>query len=307
MGTYSPLTIDTIDLLVSVAGHELYKQLWGQMYGFEEIDGYWPKGWKVKAKPGKASLRLHISPQKKREIALLELGTTKQKHRWFKLRLYPNNFHGKEFEIVQEAMETLLPGFEYLKLFYSAKVSRVDLAIDSYSHDLDQLTPYHPNLKTSGRHVDKNGILGTLYLGGRSSALRYRIYDKKKHLKEKKSVVSAWTKFTRFEAMIRRTGLPASALLGALENPFSSLSVVMTEKAKKLYPDDFPWRGFLKRSKIEGSPAALSLESPTARKKYRARLVSLGFKLPNSWPGSLAAALWRIAPKQVMSASEQAA
>src|SRR4051812_1049310 len=116
MPIYNKMTVDTIDLVVSVVGEDQYEALWSQLYAFQEIekDGYWPKGWKNRPRQGEASLRLHISPQSKRKIAMLELGTTKQKHRWFKLRLYPNNFRGEEFAFLQEAMRIFLSDFEYL-------------------------------------------------------------------------------------------------------------------------------------------------------------------------------------------------
>ena len=296
----SPMTIDTIDMTVGV-GKTLFKELWPHIYGLgEPDDGCWPLGWKVSAKCVSSSLRLLITPGKKRTIAVLEIGTSKHKQHWFKLTLFPNNFRGIEFELLQDHLLALLPDFNYAKLFHSARVTRIDLAIDCYSVSMGEVIPYRKLTRTSRRWIGKEG-LGTLYLGSPRSALWFRVYDKKKQLVQKKGVAIKWSKMVRFEAVVRKVGCPASHLLEALPDPFEGLWIVPKGAAKALKPDDTAWGAFLVVSDAIGSASALGQVPYAARrKKYREDVVGIGTKLFHAkpWVEALAHAIKRILPKE---------
>ena len=114
------------------------------------------------------------------------------------------------------------------------------------------------------------GDKGTTYLGSESSALRFRIYDKKKQ-KADKGAPSLDVVHTRIEAVSKRVGLAPCDLL-AMKNPFNRLWIADLDaaRAKSLDPE---WMEFLAQCLEVGSAAALAA-NPKRRKKYRAMLKS---------------------------------
>jgi hypothetical protein len=122
------------------------------------------------------------------------------------------------------------------------------------------------------------------YLGSVSSALRFRIYDKAKHLTETKGVISPFALRTRFEAVLRQcgptTGLPAIA------NPFSKLRVASVDTARALSADK-AWHQFLDRCCLFGAPTALSECSKHFRQKW-VNMLSVAqtawWRPENAWP-----------------------
>ena len=88
---------------------------------------------------------------------------------------------------------------------------------------------------------------GTLYLGGKYSPCRFRIYDKRKHLAEKKGVVITEDR-TRIEVVRRNLGLTLGEI-GTLDKPFGRLVAVRgaaLERLVKKYPNDSALISFAK-------------------------------------------------------------
>lgn len=296
----STMSIDTIEMTVVVPSYEVYVALWSQLYGFVEAKELWPEGWRVSCNPKSKPLRFVVFPAKKRAIASFQMVVTKDKQRRFRLQLFPNNFKPGEFANLQAIVAPQLPGFEYSKLFYLSRVSRLDLAVDSYSLGMEQGIPYRPGTRYSKRYVD-GASLGTLYLGSEKSPLMFRVYDKRKQLGETKNQTSMWGTLTRHEAVLRGLGVPPAELLATVQNPFKSFFIVPTAPAKALASDDKGWQYFLTLCEHVGSAMALAETAPAMRKKYRTRLQKLAVQLPvpSNWHEELAVAMKRILPANV--------
>ena len=88
---------------------------------------------------------------------------------------------------------------------------------------------------------------GTLYLGNKYSLCRFRIYDKCKHLVEKKGVVIEEDR-TRIEVVRRDLGVTLGEI-GTLDRPFGRLVAVRSKALERLaskYPSDAVLISFVK-------------------------------------------------------------
>lgn len=179
--------------------------------------------------------------------------------------LYPPKFKGAEFSRFKELLGIFFVDFNYETLFHIARVSRIDFAADVLFHDKSDFIPLRPRAALSSVFVDAHGHLGSVYLGGVQSDLRFCIYDKGKQLKEK-GLHSVAQARTRIEARLRRTKLKASDL-HEIKNPFLSLEVADYVKAECAHTGP-QWADFLGACQQQGAPSALSVLNKPLRRKY---------------------------------------
>ncbi|MHB8848160.1 MAG: replication initiation factor domain-containing protein [Burkholderiales bacterium] len=188
-------------------------------------------------------------------------------HLYITLTLYPSQFRGDEFARFKELFDAISNDITYEDFFNTARVNYLELAVDSLTHENHSFIPDYKYAKGSRVFHGNNNYLGTLYLGSPSSNIQLRIYDKRKQLIEKgKAHLYGDMHQTRFEAAMRRLGIPAAELIN-LKNPFEKLSITDIAKAKGI-SNDVSWQAFLEESQQHGVPSAFS-KYQKSRKKYR--------------------------------------
>ncbi len=256
--------IDRIHMSISVS-KSLHGYLVSILKGLPQMQSdYVPNG-KITITEQHYLTRLNWYPAKNRKIAELEIGSTKSGHRYFRLGLYPSKFRSDEFEHFKWLFTTLMP-WPYAKLYEGARVSYVELAADSLTHMAHSFIPFRPQCWYSAIYVDGKGEPGTTYLGSKTSALRFRIYDKHRQLQQK-GLPSAYQKHTRFEAVARHTGLTPDELASKMHNPFARLEVADLLTAQQMSKAK-PWQDFLVQCLAVGSAAALANCYPNQRRHY---------------------------------------
>lgn len=285
---------------------------YGQLYSMQEEQKEFVPNGKIIVRKAKYTTRLDYYPaygKKKsehRKIADITIGANKIKgipklYRHFTLTLYPPKFCGEEFLRLQEMLSMLLPDLNHVKLFEFGKVTYLELAIDSHSHKCHSFVPYRKYCTSSRIHKEPSGHLGTTYLGSVTSNLRFRIYDKNKCLSDKgQTPVTKSLPTTRFEAVLRRTGLRPAELM-ELDNPFTKLHIADLDQMLALSgaPD---WQQFLVDARWDGVPKALS-KQPKKRKQFRGMIdsVPVGWWSPERIWNHLPEALSKITPQTYMS------
>jgi hypothetical protein len=160
----------------------------------------------------------------------------------------------------------LLLGLGLDDVWKKFKVAAVEVAMDVNIPFKDMLF-LAPGVKTSS-----NNFLaaGTLYLGSQNGNRHYRLYDKQKHLKDKKNKVID-TPLTRIEAIHQGLGIYLDDL-HTLENPYGKLIAMRKTALDKLtqtYPTDFELGFFCMRVVKQGATGhdAYWEQEPTARKR----------------------------------------
>ncbi len=259
------------------------------MYDKEVASDIVPQG-RLTLQQGHYKTRLDYYPKKKSKIAELEVGSTKSQYRYFRLGLYPPKFAAGEFAHFKAIIDLLLP-FTYLYLFENGRVSYLEIAVDSMSHQMGSFIAFKRRCNCSSVY-QANGTKGTAYLGSSSSKQYFRIYDKRRHLLEK-SLPEPFCVRTRIESVSRYLAISPSAL-GSLSNPFVTLEIADLVAARK--SSSLPaWHGFLDRCEEVGSPHALRECQKGARKEavMRLRTCSAGWWRPGS--------LWLHYPKAIAS------
>ena len=259
------LLIDRINISISIGSKELYSFALEQLYGIKELQTNLVPHGKFKIAKYKYLTRLDYYPTEKNKIADIEVGTTKSKHRYFRLGLYPSKFGAGEFEHFKEVLALLLPEFDYQKLYKTGRVSYIELAADSLSHIIHSFIPFRSRCSCSFIFVDKNGKAGTTYIGSKTSNLRFCIYDKHKQLTES-NAPATYDKHTRIEARSRHIGLMPCELLEKMSNPFEKLEIADLQKARDASKDKI-WQAFLDQCLKVGSAQALS-QNPKKRKQF---------------------------------------
>lgn len=297
--------MDRIAITVVMKSKDLYDFAYSQLYGIAALEkDLVPKG-KITVVHEQYCTRLSYYPaynkNEKRRIAVITVGANilfgvGKLHRYFTLTLHPSQFKGQEFADFKETLSVLLPEFNYEKLFYTGKVNYVEFAADSHTHQKNSFLPYRKYCKESDVWPEPNGDLGTTYLGGKTSDLRFAIYDKSVQLIAKgKSPITKHFPHTRIEARMRRLGITA-AELKTLKNPFSKLLIADLAAAQALSPEP-DWQDFLTNAEHNGVPKELSA-NPALRKQ---RMKSLGSVQVKWWSpvktwGNQTQALAAIAP-----------
>ncbi len=278
LSIWTPLVIDRVHMTVSL-DEAHHKFAYGQLHFFAEKDmqkQLVPEG-QIKLIPKDYVTQLHYYPQKGRKIADITVGVTKSKHRYFTLGLYPSKFGAGEFDAFKSHTSPLLASLAYEQLFHSSKISYIELATDSLSKKAHSFIPFRRYCNTSSIFMDKQGELGTTYLGSVHSAVRTRIYDKRRQLLQTGLVPSFDTQ-TRFEIASRHIGIIPAHLPETLQNPFTKLQVADLALARHL-SKDLAWHAFLDSCLLGGSADALSKCTKYQRKTFMSRLIAS----PASW------------------------
>ncbi len=259
------LVLDRIRFFVYVPSKELFSYALSQLYEIAALKKQWVPQGQITVKSKYSKTRLTYCPQKKRCIASIELGATKNQKLYFRLDLLPTRFFGDEFEVFKEILGLLLDEFNYLKLYKTARISYLELAVDSLSRPIGSFLPFR--VKTGSSMVyPLPDATGGIYLGSPSGRVHFCIYDKKRQIIEKLKETPQHSIQTRLEARIHSTGLSASELLASLKNPFVKLEVADLDVLNALPP--VPGLGaFLAQSAQAGACVALNALSAYDRRK----------------------------------------
>lgn len=229
-----------------------------------------PNG-KIKVRQSKyGQTRLWYQPERKRTIAVLEVGTTAMKQSYFKLDLLPARFGKGEFEHFKSVLTAVLEPVNYAKLYATAKVSYLELAIDFLHAPMGSFIPYFAKSWSSFVYHLQDGT-GGIYLGAETANIRFCIYDKARWLWEVLKQASIHKTRTRIEARIHTTGLLAGELGQALPNPFPRLEVADRKELMSIsqHPS-LAW--FLESCSAVGASRALNLLGAKERRQILASL-----------------------------------
>lgn len=295
MAVALPLVIDRIHMTVGVTSKDHYSFLISQLYGLLDIQkDLMPKG-KLTVRKETHLTQLNFWPAKGRKIAEIIGGSTKSKHLYLKLVLYPAKFRTGDFENIKSSINVLLSEWSYENLFFTANVSYVEIARDFVNKDCLAYFPYYPAARKSEVFFENNGDKGSTYIGAASSSKRFCVYDKAKQLANKQGK-SNFKRLMRVEARLKKTGLKPFELLEKLENPFDGLEFLSAEKLLCISDDD-GWAVFVEQCRCVGTAQALYECEKQVRKIYKARLASAkvdwwdASKAWEGWPNAFAAIL----------------
>lgn len=296
------LIVDQIEYTVKVMSDDLYGFLCSVPDGWKAIkEDLVPKG-NIIVEKGHYSTRMKYYSIKGKLTAVVLVGTTKSKSRYFKLVLHVGKASDLELAVFQQQLGLLAPEMEYSKLFDTARVTRIDFASDSFSHLHQSAIAFRPHSTCSGVWLDKMSAPGTLYIGSKASDLHFRIYDKKRQQEQTKKTAVPWAKWLRIEAEIRRPGCSGSELGSAIDNPFQGLGFADVASAHAV-SSDADWQYFLGLCLAVGSPMALAeTKDKSTKKLFRARLLESAvswWKPVEVWT-KLPQALSRIAPTSIL-------
>ncbi len=264
----SPI-VDRIHMTVGISKSDLqYGVLIGQLSGMKDIKkDLVPKG-KITLFKDQHVTRIGYYPDKKRKIAELTVGASKSGHMYFRMSLYPSKFLPGEFSTFKEHLEILFQ-IPYKTWFEKARVSYLELAADSLTHERHTVIPFRERINAS-KVWKSNGLKSTLRLGSTKSKKRFYMYDKAKQLAETGCAGKHKVR-TRFEARLRHIGMTASQIATDLPNPFSPIEIADVAKARCL-STDIAWQAFLDDCEVAGSAHTLAQCTKHARKKYMTRL-----------------------------------
>lgn len=149
MAVALPLVIDRIHMTVGVTSKDHYSFLISQLYGLLDIQkDLMPKG-KLTVRKETHLTQLNFWPAKGRKIAEIIGGSTKSKHLYLKLVLYPAKFRTGDFENIKSSINVLLSEWSYENLFFTANVSYVEIARDFVNKDCLAYFPYYPAARKS--------------------------------------------------------------------------------------------------------------------------------------------------------------
>ena len=261
------LIVDRIRFFVLIDATEMYGVVWSQLKEISAMNNEFLPDWKLtvhKMKHGKTQLRFR--PEAKRCVAIIEIGTTNGEKRYFSLDLFPSKFQAGEFDLVKEVLTIFLDDLNYEKLFYTARVSYLELAADSLSHPMSSFLPFRTRTFSSYVYPLKEGK-GSIYCGAENGKLRFCIYDKKKQIEEKLKQIPSHAMQTRIEARVHTTGLTAAQLKGELKNPFKRLEIADLQKLKQVFKHPgLP--AFLDECHGQGAEQALGKLSVKDRRRY---------------------------------------
>lgn len=240
---------------------------------------------------------LDVRPASERKIAELIVGFAKKKKatHYFKLVLYPSKFQQGEFEWLQNLIALLLGDLTYTKMFLSAKVTYLELAVDYLNKTNAEYLPHSAKARRSFVYQEKAGLKGSQYVGSLDSVRRFCFYDKARQLKEKHGG-SPFHKLVRVEARLKKTGLKACELFEKLKNPFPHLELLSLQTLR-IAAGDVAWSEFLDACEVQGVALSLWACDEETRAVYKARLQAAkvewwdAAKVWEGWPKAFTAIL----------------
>jgi len=281
----TPLLLDRIGITVVIGDKDAYYKLQAKFYSMQKMQGQLLPQGKIKVNKKEYEMRLDyyasFNKPDRRKIADITIGTYILNgviKRYFKLTLYPSQFKAGDFDRFKEILETELPDFRYEKLYYTGRVTYLELAVDSLTHKNHTFLPLRLYCSKSWIYPRKDGTRGTLYLGHKTSNMRTRFYNKRRKFLDAGKPVPyvQYPAQTRIEAVMRQLH-HTPATLPQMENPFRHILVIDLYKAESASNDPI-WLELISMSKVTGLPKALS-QFPQHRKNHMKALK----KLQVSW------------------------
>lgn len=299
VGIWYRLILDRIHLSMTIVSKEHYGIVMGQLEEMKAMQAQLAPQGKISIRKKKYSTRLDYHPRKKGgKIADIEVGVTPEKHMYFRLGLYPSKFRDTDFEVLKSQLDALFNHGFYESVYETARVSYIELAVDSLKLERANLIPFRSRTNQSFIHENKDGSKGAVYLGGLKSDTRFCIYDKAKQLKDTQQAGHSQHKVrTRIEARLRHTKLSPCELVQSLPNPFKGLGLADRNSAR-LLTDNGQWHEFLDGCETAGSAATLAQCSKQTRKKNidMLRICRIVNWKPDYFWGGLPAAIAAIEP-----------
>ena len=268
VGIWYRLILDRIHLSMSIVSKEHYGIVMGQLEEMKAMQAQLVPLGRIGIRKKQYSTRLDYHPRKKGgKIADIEVGVTPEKHMYFRLGLYPSKFRGADFEVLKSQLNAFFGHDFYESVYGTARVSYIELAVDSLKLERANLIPFRSRTNQSSIYENKDGSKGSVYLGGLKSDTRFCIYDKARQLADTKQSGHSQHKVrTRIEARLRHTKLSPCELVHSLPNPFKRLGLADRNSAR-LLTDNGQWHDFLDGCETAGSAATLSQCSKETRKK----------------------------------------
>jgi len=138
----------------------------------------------------------------------------------------------------------------------SARVTRLDLAVDDLLHPVHSFVPFRRLCNVSGIYTSWCGQKGTIYLGSKLSPLQFANYDKARQLLETGGQPQFQIQ-TRLEARYRYLGISPSQIATTVQNAFVRLEIADLAKAYAACSCQ-KWKDFLAWCSSVGSCKALA-------------------------------------------------
>jgi hypothetical protein len=261
--------VDRIIMNIGIgSSSELYGVLIGQLMEMKGLQSHLVPNGKITISKQKYVTRLGYYPTKNRKIADLTVGSSKSKHMYFSLGLYPSKFAPSEFAVLKEHLDLMFQ-IPYKLLFDEGNVAYLELAADSLTHATHTFIPFRAHTHKS-QIPKESEEKSTVYLGSKTSKKRFCSYNKAKQLFET-GCPGTHKLRTRFEVRLRHIGMTASQIATDLPNPFSPIEIADIAKARCL-STDIAWQAFLDDCEVAGSAHTLAQCPKHTRKKYMTRL-----------------------------------
>jgi len=193
------------------------------------------------------------------------------------ISLNPSGLTKKERKDIAKNLKYLLGKNVYPRLYTNGKVSRLDIACDLKNIIFEDLV-FNRNRQRSSAYfsLGADGKMGSVYLGDKSSNLRYRIYDRNSKDKSK-GIIPKKYPVLRIEAEIKTT--LAVCDIHEVSNPFSGISIY---KTSHLIDDNRIPFSFCDSICRRGLTGALQLLSENERKEVNSLLSDHAFKISQS-------------------------
>ncbi|MBK0399065.1 hypothetical protein H0I76_07680 [Limibaculum sp. M0105] len=281
------MSIDKISLTLPITSAATKGAIWNVVKVQEEL-GYVKKTYSKNGYSYNAFLSLDVS----KEPALLSLYPNKKEYSFVRLEFNPAKM-GKDGveELLLAHMEYILPGGPE-QLFQSARVSRLDIAIDLLGIGIKN-TLFYSNYAVRSGFYKRNGYLETLYLGSPKSNRQTRIYDKKKEMAKNEIQSESSVPMTRIERVVKHGG-PLKEL-ASWEDPFGTLQLCMLSDAP---PSIAPWlwRMFCSAANQTTPQATLAQLPPAKKTAFKAAMQQAAphwwstEEIWEEWPNTLGAA-----------------
>ena len=197
----------------------------------------------------------------------------------------PNKLGYEGQQVFWQVMrEILIDDFD--PFIFQAIITRIDLSIDIYPLTVDAILVSARRMRFSDHRCGNHGLLESLRLGSRHSALSFLIYQRRPADSRR---VSHNPFTTRLEATIKPRITLHELHSTHLPNPFSRLLIVNNVNPVELSGTSYQYKWLLDSARLRALQSALLLiDSDRTRNKYRRWLIQ---NLQTDWFN--ADAIWR--------------
>lgn len=165
---------------------------------------------------------------------------------------------------------------------YSANITRIDLATDVRNLNINRIIACRNDSTVISTTYGRDGSIGTHYLGGKNSDVRFVIYDKRAQLRGRVIANRFDRALTRIEVRLK-VGLSLNDLR-SYPNPFQSLEIREIESLEVNGQRSMPhyWDWFVAATKQDGLEATLNrIKNPKTRRVWMDRVLQR--TAPNWW------------------------